>query len=158
VRAVCSRLARLVPEGTLVLRTDEKPTYPGILRSVFGKRVVHETTAGTLHRGTHNALFPINTTLAMTRDNMGRLRRRSWLVSKRRQDLLAHARMFQVYRNYVRRRFNRDRGWETPGKLLRLLPRQLFASEVVAWRQDWGKHSMHPMSRNGRIVIAGWDL
>ena len=37
-------------------------------------RVAPELTA-------YSALFPINTTIAMSRDNCGRLRRRSWLES-----------------------------------------------------------------------------
>jgi transposase-like protein len=53
-------------------------------------------------RGTFNPLFPINTTLAMTRDNLGRLRRQSWLVTKERRCLRLHMNLFTVYRNYIR--------------------------------------------------------
>jgi hypothetical protein len=146
VRRVLAALARRVGQGRLVLCTDQKPSYGPIARRIFGDALHHETTAGTLVRATHNPLFPINTTLAMLRDNCGRLRRRSWLVSKKRERLQSQLVLFAVYRNYVRRRFNRDRRDDTPARLLHLLPRNLHREEVLAWRQDWGEHSIHPMS------------
>ena len=101
-------------------------------------------------------MFPINTTLAMTRDNLGRLRRRSWLVTKKAERLRQHMILFTVYRNYVRRRFNRDPASATPAKLLKLVPRQLHRHELFAWRQDWGAHSIHPLSISGlRAVRSG---
>lgn len=149
VRAVLQALADRVPDGPVVLHTDQKSSYATIAASVFGDRLRHVTTAGTLVRDTHNPLFPINTTLAMSRDNCGRLRRRSWLVTKRAPRLQGQMAIFLVYRNYVRRRFNRDQEAQTPARLLGLLPRQLQRQEVLAWRQDWGDHSIHPMSHDG---------
>ena len=154
VREVLQQLARRVDGSRLVLRSDQKASYGPIAKEVFGERVVHETTAGTRIRNTHNPLFPINTTLAMTRDNCGRLRRRSWLVTKQRRYLQSHLELFIVYRNYVRRRFNRDRRRATPARLLRLLPRQMHPSEVLAWRQDWAALSIHPMSRTAARTVA----
>jgi len=153
VRAVLETLARKVPAGKVVLHTDQKRSYATIARRVLGERLVHITTAGTLVRDTHNPLFPINTTLAMTRDNCGRLRRRSWLVTKKAQRLQDHLSLFVAYRNYVRRRFNRDREVETPARLLGLLPRNLRRHEVLAWRQDWGPHSIHPMSHDAARTV-----
>lgn len=149
VRATLEQLAQRVGDGRVVLITDQKATYPRIARRLFGDRLVHEGTAGTLIRATHNPLFPINTTLAMTRDNCGRLRRRSWLVSKRAEGLRRHMAIFTAYRNYVRRRFNRDASHESPAALLELLPRALSTAEVVAWRQDWGELSPHPLGQFG---------
>jgi transposase-like protein len=145
VTAVLERLAGKLGNGSLLLRTDKKASYGRIAKNVFGDRVVHETTPGTQIRTAYNPLFPINTTLAMTRDNCGRLRRRSWLVTKRARCLQEHLALFVVYRNYVRPRFNRDLPQSTPGRLLRLLPRPLIPAEVIAWRQDWGERSIHPM-------------
>jgi len=155
VRAVLQALADLVPEGSVVLHTDQKASYATIAARVFGDRLRHVTTAGTLVRDTHNPLFPINTTLAMSRDNCGRLRRRSWLVTKQARRLQDQMTIFLVYRNYVRRRFNRDKEAETPARLLGLLPRQLRRHEVLAWRQDWGDHSIHPMSHDGSRSVRG---
>jgi hypothetical protein len=158
VREVLDCLARKVPAGKVVLQTDEKASYATVGRSVFGDRLVHLTTAGTLVRDTHNPLFPINTTLAMTRDNCGRLRRRSWLVTKKAARLQDHLALFTAYRNYVRRRFNKDPETQTPARCLGLVPRNLDAEEVLAWRQDWGDLSIHPISRDAahtvRSIIA----
>jgi hypothetical protein len=146
VRSVLEQLLRRVPKGRLRLHSDEKSSYATLAKEMFGARVEHVTTPGRLIRRTHNPLFPINTTFAMTRDNCGRLRRLSWLVTKCKRYLAAQMAVFAAYRNYVRRRFNRDAPHETPARHLELLPRQLQAAEVLAWRQDWGPSSIHPMS------------
>jgi transposase-like protein len=153
VLEMMTSFARKVPDGNVLLLTDQKASYTKIAYEVFGERVVHKTTAGTLARDTHNPLFPINTTLAMTRDNCGRLRRRSWLVTKKAEGLRNHLHLFTAYRNYVRRRFNRDSKEETPARILGLLPRHLDRNEVLAWRQDWGDHSIHPMSSLGTHTV-----
>ena len=153
VLEMMTSFARKVPDGNVLLLTDQKASYTKIAYEVFGERVVHKTTAGTLARDTHNPLFPINTTLAMTRDNCGRLRRRSWLVTKKAEGLRNHLHLFTAYRNYVRRRFNRDSKEETPARILGLLPRHLDRNEVLAWRQDWGDQSIHPMSSLGSHTV-----
>jgi hypothetical protein len=153
VRAVLEDLVRKVPQGNVTLHTDQKASYATLAAGVFGERLTHVTTAGTRIRDTHNPLFPINTTLAMTRDNCGRLRRRSWLVTKKAERLQEHLFVFTAYRNYVRRRFNRDQSTETPASFLGLLPRNLHRHEILAWRQDWGDLSIHPMSSDGAHTV-----
>jgi transposase-like protein len=147
-------LAHRLGGGHLVLRTDEKSSYATLVREVFRGEAKHETTSGKAARTKHNPLFPINTTLAMTRDNNGRLRRRSWLVSKRCACLQQQMCLFLVYRNYVRYRFNRDEPDDTPARLLGLLPRALQLREVLGWRQDWDRRSIHPMSSRGQRTVA----
>jgi transposase-like protein len=154
VRAVLGRLAELVPKGPLRLQTDEKSSYATLIREVFGDRAIHETTAGSDPRTTRNPLFPINTTLAMSRDNNGRLRRKSWLVTKLAPYLQRQLLLFAVYRNYVRKRFNRDADGVTAGLLLGLVPRALSVVEVLRWRQDWSVRSIHPMSFGAETAIA----
>lgn len=153
VHAVLQHLASKVPVGALLLQTDQKQIYATLARTIFGERLSHETTAGSRVRDTSNPLFPINTTIAMTRDNCGRLRRKSWLVSKCGVWLQYHLGLFVVYRNYMRRRFNRDEESRTPAVLLGLLPRNLSRTEVLAWRQDWGDLSIHPMSATGQESV-----
>ena len=139
--------------GKLTLHSDEKSSYQTLVRQVFGEAATHERTPGSAPRSVSNPLFPINTTLAMTRDNNGRLRRRSWLVSKKCRCLIQQMRLFLVYRNYMRRRFNRDGLEDTPAKFLGLLPRALRGHEALAWRQDWGSLSPHPMSPTGQRTV-----
>jgi transposase-like protein len=153
VRETLLQLAAKLAGAKLTLRSDEKSSYRTLLQEVFGEHVQHETTPGSASRTAYNPLFPINTTLAMTRDNNGRLRRRSWLVSKRREDLKAQMYLFVAYRNYVRRRFNRDQPDQTPACLLQLVPRAMLFPEVLSWRQDWGDASIHPMSERADRTV-----
>ena len=149
LRAVRRRAA-----GPIKLLTDQKPSYARIARDVFGDDVRHAQTAGSAPRTTSNPLFPINTTIAMSRDNCGRLRRRSWLVSKLAKWLKGHLDIFTVFRNYVRKRFNRDEKHQTPAYMLGLLPRNLEAQHIVRWRQDWGPRSLHPLSISGHRAVS----
>lgn len=154
VRKVLEALARRLPAGALAMHTDEKSAYPRLLTAVFGDRVEHETTPGSAARTKWNPLFAINTTMAMTRDNNGRLRRRSWLHSKRAADLVSQMALFTVYRNYMRKRFNRDPRGTTPAKVLGLLPRAMTGREALAWRQVWGERSPHPFSADGAHPVG----
>ncbi|MFT4516176.1 MAG: transposase-like protein [Planctomycetota bacterium] len=152
------RALRRRTAGRLELLTDQKSSYATVAREVFGSDVTHATTAGSAPRTKHNPLFPINSTIAMSRDNCGRLRRKSWLVSKRARWLRGQLAVFTVYRNYVRSRSNRHKPHETPAKLLGLVSRQLQVMEVVRWRQDWGLRSLHPISLLGHETVLTGSL
>jgi transposase-like protein len=154
VRRTLERGAALVRDAKRVnLHTDEKSSYPALAAEAFGaERLEHHTTNSKLARGTWNPLFPINHTEAMARDLMGRLRRESWLVSKRRRYLDLALQMFAAYRNYVRRRFNHDE--ESPAELLGFTPRRLRLGECLGWRQDWGARSPEPVRRVGMAAAA----
>ena len=146
-----AKLAKMA--STVTLKTDEKLTYTSIAKSVFGKkRLTHLKTNSKLARETWNPLFPINSEEAIMRDLMGRLRRESWLVSKMRRYLDLALHVHAAYRNLVRRRFNRDE--KSPAQLLGFLPRRLTPTELLSWRQDWGKRSVHPLSSAGKSIAA----
>jgi transposase-like protein len=156
VELVLRELARRT-SGSLILRSDEKRTYATIGKRVFGTRLAHVTTSGRAPRNRHNPLFAINNTIAMTRCYLGRLRRRSWLVSKNKERLQNHLHIYIAYRNYVRRRFQRDEAQRTPAVELRLLPRNLTFAETLGWRQDWADRSPHPLSSDGTRSIGDLD-
>ena len=78
----------------------------------------------------------------MVRDNLGRLHRRSWLVTKRRGRLVLALGLFAAYRNYVR--MWRNGATETPAMLLGLEPAPLTFEQLVAWRQDRGRQGGRP--------------
>ncbi|MFQ5460594.1 MAG: hypothetical protein ACE5EL_07350 [Anaerolineae bacterium] len=135
----------------VVLTSDEKSSYPGLAAQAFGPDcLLHRRTNSRLPRTTWNPLFPINHTEAMARDLMGRLRRESWLVSKRRRYLDIALHVFIAYRNYIRRRFNGDDA--SPAQTLGFVPRRMSPAEVLSWRQDGGAWSIHPLSRRGESV------
>ena len=142
-------LARGLEE--ILFQTDRKSAYPALLRQAFGReRVVHSQTSSRLARTVSNPLFPINQTEALARDLTGRLRRESWLGSKKRRYLDLGLQIFLAYRNYVRKRFNFDRA--SPAVMLGFAPRRLEESELLSWRQDWGRRSVHPLARGNESV------
>ena len=154
VKQVLEKLRDRLPDGVLTLRSDEKGSYATLVVELFGVRALHLTTSGRDPRTRFNPLFAINVTITMSRDNNGRLRRKSWLVTKLAEKLRRQLAIFLAYRNYIRQRHNTDPREDSPAKLLGLLPRALTWREVLRWRQDWGQRSIHPMSRSGRRLIG----
>ena len=153
VRRVFGRMQRLLEGRPATLVTDEKATYARQCRRRFPEQVVHHSVPSTLPRTVFNPLFAINLTDAILRDNNGRLRRRSWLVSKRARWLRHQLELFAAYRNWHRRRHNDDPPETTPGVVLQLCQRSLAIAELVAWRQDWRLLSIHPASGSGHQTI-----
>ncbi|MEM6676003.1 MAG: hypothetical protein AAF726_24350, partial [Planctomycetota bacterium] len=98
------RAARVVPDASVVeLFTDKKPSYAPIANWAFrGKPIAHSQTSSTLPRGQRNPLFPINNEEAELREKLSRLRRESWLVTKRRRFLNLHLALYAAWRNWVR--------------------------------------------------------
>ena len=152
VRRTLERAASLLrPEQIVLLDTDQKTSYVGLAKAVFGRRrLLHRRTSGKLPRTAANPLFPINHTEAVARDLTGRLRRQSWLASKKRRYLDLGLQLHMAYRNLVRRRFNADQ--ESPAELVGFAPRRISETEVLSWRQDWGQRSVHPLWEGGRIA------
>jgi hypothetical protein len=153
VHKVLRRFRTLLGGQPATLITDQKELYAALSRRLFGGQVAHQTFSAKLARTTWNPLFPINHTDAMLRDNCGRLRRRSWLVSKRAGCLLLQLQLFTAYRNWHRKRTNDDEVGFTPAVALGVLPRQLGLSELLAWRQDWRRRSIHPGSASGLRTV-----
>lgn len=154
IERTLARGARLTSEAACVLlSTDEKPSYKGLATRAFrDSPLAHLRTNSQLARGTWNPLFPINHEEALMRDLMGRMRRQSWLASKQRRYLDLGLQIHMAYRNLVRRRFNHDR--DSPAAMLGFASRRMSVREVLAWRQDWGRRSVHPLSRSGKSVEA----
>lgn len=154
VHVVLRRCRRLLGGQPATLLTDEKALYGSLRRRLFGAEVAHQTVSSRLPRTAWNPLFPINHTEAMLRDNCGRLRRRSWLVTKDVRYLRRQLDLFAAYRNWHRPRTNGEPLQQAPGVLLRLIPRNLEAAELLAWRQDWRLRSIHPTSTDGHTTHA----
>ena len=151
VFAVGAKLCARLPQ--VRLRTDQKPCYEPLARSVFGALpLVHERIPGALPKSTKNPLFRINLTLAKSRDQCGRLRRRSWLASKDRKYLRLHLGVFVAYTNYVRRRFNGDE--RTPAMVVNWLEERLDLEDLAGWSQRFGDRSLHPLGCGSRTICG----
>jgi transposase-like protein len=156
-RRACQRtLSRAAALAKLLkwigIQTDMKRSYPGLIRKAFGagRPIAHGKTESTRTRDISNPLFAINQTEAIARDLMGRLRRQSWLVSKKRRYLDLALPMFMTWRNLVRRRFNYD--LRSSAEVLGFVRRRMREEELCSWRQDWGRQSIHPLAWNSESV------
>jgi hypothetical protein len=134
VRHAFECLARVHrPEGVVVVQTDRKHSYAAGLRRLFGARIRHERYSSTAARNYSNPLFPINHTLAMMRDGVSRLVRRTWAASKLREQLELHLWIWIAYRNYVRAITNRA-SRTTAAMALGIDGKKWTREELLAWR------------------------
>ena len=134
----------------LAFITDKKQIYGALLNRYFGDQVPHTKISSKQKRDQTNPLRYINLTNAMARDLNGRLRRESWLVSKKREFLEIQLHVFATYRNFIRRRVNRESG--TPAMQLGFLSREASFDELLSWQQRWGKRSIHPLAKGTESI------
>ena len=153
---VLKRAASFRPNASVVrINSDFKTSYPGLIARVFTRsKVQHHKTLGRAPRNADSPLAAINLAEAVIRDLTGRVRRESWLTTKKCAYLNLHLGLFCCYRNWVRPRFNRDH--ECPGEIAGFAERRLRPGEVVGWRQDWGQRSPSPYGMGQRAVESEW--
>jgi len=125
------------PTRFLDIQTDRKSTYRSLVHLIFGTRLgSHVRESSRRRRDYGNILFPINHTLAMMRDGISRLVRRSWGASKLRHRLEDHMAIWVAYRNYVRG-ITVVTPEVTPAMALGVVMRSVSRREILAWR--WPK-------------------
>lgn len=117
----------------LVVATDKKTTYPGLLAARLPGTYTHARHDSTAERTRHNPLFPINHILGMLRDGPSRLVRRSWAASKERRWLELHVWIWIAYRNYIRGITNKSR-WMTSAEVLGVVTRRFTKRSFFEWR------------------------
>lgn len=124
----------LHPSESLNIATDRKSSYRKLIRTHYWSRFgCHAQESSKTKRGRANVLFPINHTLAMLRDGVSRLVRRSWGASKRRDRLEDHLWIWIAYRNYVRDITVSSPG-TTPAMAAGVLSSPLGPSQIFRWR------------------------
>jgi len=129
-RCLANAAALLAPEARGLLRSDEKHTYVRLKQQHLPAGIQHARISSQEPRGMNNPLFRINRTLAMMRDGVSRLVRRTWAASKTREQLEKHLWVWTVFRNYVRRRVNRSVG-ESAASALGLFPGPLPTNDLL---------------------------
>jgi len=127
------------PHTKLELETDRKHEYVGSIERVLGPGTPHARTSSKDRRDYRNPLFPINHTLAMLRDGVSRLVRRTWAASKQMQRLGRHLWIWVCWRNYVRGVTNSARH-TTPGMIVGTAEKPVRKDELlrlrkVGWRE-----------------------
>lgn len=125
--------ALLAPTAPVRFQSDQKRTYPTeCRRAALGRSFIHRTTSSRKRRDYRNLLFPINHTLAMMRDGMSCLVRRSWAAAKKVKGLQRHAWLWIAYRNYVRGVTIKTK--ITPAQSAGVCEERWLLKEVLKWR------------------------
>jgi hypothetical protein len=132
----CFKALRRVKDDWLDIETDKKRTYRPLLHRVFERLAAHATYSSKLARTRYNPLFPINLTLAMMRDGISRLVRRTWAHAKLRARLADHIWIWIGFRNYVRNVTN-DRPGVTPAMLLEVARKPWTPAALMRWRPEF---------------------
>ncbi len=92
-----------------VIKSDENPHYPSDVKKFF-VNANHKTYKGRrgcvvgygeLKSGGFDPLFSLNHTCAMLRDNINRLKRRTWATTKKKERLELHLAIYALYHNYI---------------------------------------------------------
>jgi len=141
--------ALLVPllARTGTIRSDDHQAYPRAIRSL-GKKVTHQITSSKQRRGERNPLWEINVLDLMIRHSTAAHKRETIAWAKRRQASIEKLSIFQVWRNYIKRR--REKGDRVtsamllglasrPWRVRDLLARRLFY-EKTALPEPWGDY------------------
>jgi transposase-like protein len=111
-------LVRRVPAGrTLVLYSDDHPAYRRALRRLRREEgtcppIAHHVTPSTVRRTQHNPLFPVNLADLLLRHGSANHRRETIAFSKRRWAALIRMAVFVVWRNYIKKRREKE-SWPT---------------------------------------------
>ena len=128
--------------GSATVRSDDHRSYPAAVRSV-PCRVRHEVTSSRRPRTSRNPLFEINLLDLLIRHSQAKHRRETIAWGKRRQASAERLAILQVWRNYVKRRWEKG-PIETPAMLKGLLPAPLTVAEVFARRMFPGRLELPP--------------
>lgn len=132
----------LAPEASVFLQSDRKKTYPVEFQRAFPDRLLrHEVTSSKALRSYENPLFPINHTLAMMRDGLSCLVRRSWAAPKKKSGLVRHCWIWIAWRNYVRGVTNRTK--TTPAQALGVNARAVKIKDIYKWRWPLREQPKH---------------
>jgi transposase-like protein len=135
-------LLRVAAPGSLLV-TDRKPAYRALLRRLDPRgTIAHGTVSSKAPRTQRNPLFPVNHTLAMMRDGLSRLRRRTWCHAKKRLRLWCHLGIYFAWKNFVRVRFNAEA--LTPAQRAGVTKGRWRVADLVRWRLDLGPVSPSP--------------
>jgi len=147
VGRVLEKLVRVAAPGLSVLLSDEKKSYrPALRRLDPTGAIAHRTFPSPGSKHPRHPLFAINHLLAMIRDALARMRRRTWCHSKSRLWLWWLLGIYLVWKNFVRPRFNGER--KSAAQRAGLTRRRWRVEDLFAWRQDLGAISIRPFARS----------
>jgi transposase-like protein len=107
-----------------IIRSDDHRAYPRAIRALQ-RNVIHRVTSSTRRRDARNPLWEVNVLDLMIRHSTSAHKRETIAWSKRRQASIEKLTIFQVWRNYMKRR------WE---KGARVTPAMVLGLERRPWQ------------------------
>ena len=134
-------LAALVPARRgVTIRSDDHRAYPRAIASL-GRPVNHRITSSRERRDERNPLWEVNVLDLMIRHSTAAHKRETIAWAKRRQASIEKLSIFQVWRNYIKRR--REKGERlTPAMLLGVASRPWRVRDLLAGRLFFEKAAL----------------
>jgi transposase-like protein len=131
----------LVSRGSaMTIRSDDHRAYPRAMAALAGD-VTHQVTSSKQRRDERNPLWEINVLDLMIRHSTAAHKRETIAWAKRRQASIEKLAIFQVWRNYVKRR--REKGARvTPAMLLGVASRPWRLRDLLAGRLFFEKTAL----------------
>jgi len=122
---------------TTTIRSDDHRAYPRAIEALGGK-ITHRITSSRQRRDERNPLWEINVLDLMIRHSTAAHKRETIAWAKRRQASIEKLSIFQVWRNYIKKR--REKGDRvTSAMLLGLSSRPWRAQDLLARRLFYDK-------------------
>ncbi|HKW14289.1 MAG TPA: hypothetical protein VJS69_07385 [Candidatus Krumholzibacteria bacterium] len=132
----------LVPIVSRVIRSDDHRAYPRAIRSLE-RHVSHHITSSTRRRDKSNPLWEINLLDLVIRHSTAAHKRETIAWAKRRQASIEKLAILQVWRNYIKRRWEKgDR--ETPAMILGLANRPWRVRDLLKERLFFDRIELSP--------------
>ena len=133
-RGVVDLLRLAAPEPTaLVVRSDEHPAYPRVLRALRGWTLRHERTPSGAARTPGNPLFPVNLIDLLLRHNSANHKRETIAFSKRHQGVVERAAVLILWRNFTKP-FSENHDGGTPAMRIGIRSRAVEPAELLERR------------------------
>jgi transposase-like protein len=138
VRDLLNKL--LSKQHSVTLRSDDHPAYARAIASLE-RPVTHLVTSSKQRRDERNPLWEINVLDLVIRHSTAAHKRETIAWAKRRQASIEKLTIFQVWRNYIKRRREKsDR--VTPAMLLGIASRPWRVQDLLARRLFYGKTAL----------------
>jgi hypothetical protein len=132
----------LIPIHSRVIRSDDHRAYPGAIRGL-GRKISHQITSSTRRRDSHNPLFEVNSLDMFIRHSTGAHKRETIAWARRRQASIEKMAIFQVFRNYVKRRWEKKEE-RTPAMILGLADHRWTVWDLLGERIFFDKVELSP--------------
>ncbi len=125
---------------TVTIRSDDHRAYPRAIRAV-AREATHQITASRQRRDERNPLWEINVLDRMIRHSTAAHKRETIAWAKRRQASIEKLAIFQVWRNYVKRRREKG-GRATSAMLLGVASRPWWLRDLLRQRLFFKKTAL----------------